>query len=58
MRSARQLPARLVTALFLLATAVYELAGPKAAGITAWVLAFEPSSIFFSSILHKERSST
>ncbi|MGI9557945.1 MAG: glycosyltransferase family 39 protein [Solirubrobacterales bacterium] len=37
-----------------LATAVYELAGPRAAGIAAWVLAFEPSSIFFNSILHKE----
>jgi hypothetical protein len=43
-----------VAALLLLATAVYELAGPRAATVTMWLLAFEPSGIFFSSILHKE----
>jgi Dolichyl-phosphate-mannose-protein mannosyltransferase len=43
-----------VAGLVLLATAVYELVGPKAAVIAAWILAFEPSGIFFSSLLHKE----
>jgi hypothetical protein len=43
-----------VAGLVLLVTAVYELAGPRAAVIAAWVLAFEPSSIFFASLLHKE----
>jgi hypothetical protein len=37
-----------------LAAAVYELAGARAAVITAWVLALEPASIFFAGILHKE----
>jgi hypothetical protein len=43
-----------VTGLALLSAAVYELAGRKAALITAWVLAFEPTGIFFAGILHKE----
>jgi hypothetical protein len=43
-----------VAGLALLATAVYELAGPRAAVIAAWLLAFEPSNIFFSTLLHKE----
>lgn len=43
-----------VTGLALLCAAVYELAGRKAALIAAWVLAFEPTSVFFSGILHKE----
>jgi hypothetical protein len=43
-----------VAGLVLLATAVYELAGPRAAVIAAWVLALEPSNIFFSTLLHKE----
>ena len=43
-----------VAGLVLLATAVYELAGARAAVIAAWLLAFEPSGIFFSSLLHKE----
>ncbi len=43
-----------VAGLVLLATAVYELAGPRAALIAAWLLAFEPSNIFFSTLLHKE----
>ena len=38
----------------LLAAAVYELAGPRPARIAAWVLAFEPANVFFSSLLHKE----
>jgi hypothetical protein len=43
-----------VAGLTLLATAVYECAGPRAAVIAAWLLAIEPSGIFFSSLLHKE----
>jgi hypothetical protein len=43
-----------VAGLTLLAAAVYELAGRRPAVITAWVLAFEPASVFFSGIIHKE----
>ena len=43
-----------VAGLVLLAAAVYELAGPRAALVAAWILALEPTSIFFSSLLHKE----
>jgi hypothetical protein len=43
-----------VAGLVLLAAAVYELAGPRAALIAAWVVAFEPSNIFFSTLMHKE----
>jgi hypothetical protein len=40
--------------VLLVLAAVHDLAGARAARITAWVLAFEPASIFFNSILHKE----
>jgi hypothetical protein len=43
-----------VAGLVFLAAAVYELAGPRAALIAAWVLALEPSNVFFSTLLHKE----
>lgn len=43
-----------VAGLVLLAAAVYELVGPRAAVIAAWLLALEPSGIFFASIIHKE----
>ena len=43
-----------VAGLVLLATAVYELAGRRAALIAAWFLAFEPANVFFSTLLHKE----
>jgi hypothetical protein len=43
-----------VIGLMLLAAAVYELAGPRASVLAMWLLAFEPASIFFSSLLHKE----
>jgi hypothetical protein len=43
-----------VAGLVLLAAAVYELAGPRAALICAWILALEPTNVFFSSLLHKE----
>ena len=43
-----------VAGLVLLAAAVYELAGPRASVMAMWLLAVEPSSMFFSSLLHKE----
>jgi hypothetical protein len=43
-----------VAGIILLATAVYQLAGPRAGVIAAWLLAFEPTNIFFSTFLHKE----
>lgn len=43
-----------VIGLALLAVAVYDLAGPRAAVIAAWILALDPSSVFFSTLLHKE----
>ena len=43
-----------VFGLVLLAVAVYELAGPRAAAVAMWVMAIEPTNIFFSTYLHKE----
>jgi hypothetical protein len=43
-----------VLGLVLLAAAVYELAGPRASVLAMWLLALEPASLFFSSLLHKE----
>ncbi|MFL5906591.1 MAG: hypothetical protein ACJ75Z_03215 [Solirubrobacterales bacterium] len=43
-----------VAGLVLLAVAVYELAGRRAALIVSWVIAFDPANIFFSTLLHKE----
>ena len=43
-----------VIGLLLLSVAVYELAGPRAALIAAWVLALEPTNVFFSGLIHKE----
>jgi hypothetical protein len=43
-----------VAGLALLATAVYELVGPRGSKLAAWLLAVEPAGIFFSSLLHKE----
>jgi hypothetical protein len=40
--------------LILLAGAVYDLAGSRAARTASWLLAIEPTSIFFSGVLHKE----
>lgn len=40
--------------LILLAAAVHDLAGGRASLAAAWVLALEPTSVFFSSLLHKE----
>lgn len=41
-------------AIVAMAVAVYDTAGPRAAGLCAWLLAFEPSNVFFSTILQKE----
>lgn len=38
----------------LIVAAVHDLAGGRAARLAAWLVALEPSSIFFSSALHKE----
>jgi hypothetical protein len=43
-----------MTGVILILAAVYDLAGGRAARITAWVLAFEPGSLFFNSGLLKE----
>jgi hypothetical protein len=43
-----------VAGLTLLAATVYELAGPRASVLAMWLLALEPASVFFSSLLHKE----
>lgn len=43
-----------VIGLALLSATVYELAGAKAAVITAWIVGLEPTNVFFSGILHKE----
>jgi hypothetical protein len=43
-----------VLGILLLSAAVYELAGRRAGIIAAWVLALEPTNVFFSSLLHKE----
>ncbi|MEJ7785293.1 MAG: hypothetical protein WKF96_10855, partial [Solirubrobacteraceae bacterium] len=40
--------------IILIVAAIHDLAGPRAARIGAWVLALEPASIFFNSILHRE----
>ncbi len=41
-------------AILLLAAAVHDLAGQQAARIAAWLLVFEPTNVFFSTLLHKE----
>jgi hypothetical protein len=43
-----------VAAIALLAAAVYDVAGRRAALVTAWAAAIEPSGILFSTELHKE----
>jgi len=40
--------------IVLIVVAIYDAAGPRAARLGAWVLAFEPASIFFNGILHRE----
>jgi hypothetical protein len=38
----------------LIATAVYDIAGARAARLTAWLLSLEVASLFFNELLHKE----
>lgn len=40
--------------MLLVLAAIHDIAGPRAASIGAWVLALEPSGVFFHSILHRE----
>lgn len=40
--------------IVLIVAVIYDLAGPRAAHVGAWVLALEPAGIFFNSILHRE----
>jgi hypothetical protein len=40
--------------MILIIVSVHDLASPRAARLAAWLLAFEPTSIFFNSELHKE----
>jgi hypothetical protein len=40
--------------MILIFAAVYDLAGARPARLAAWLLAFEPASIFFNSAIHKE----
>jgi hypothetical protein len=43
-----------VAGLMLLSTAVFDLAGSRAALIGAWLLALEPGGTFFTALIHKE----
>ncbi len=43
-----------VLGLVLIIVSAWQLAGPRAARLLAWILAFEPSNIFFNSEIHKE----
>lgn len=43
-----------MTGVVLVLAAIYDLANARAARIAAWVLAIEPTAIFFNSALHKE----
>jgi hypothetical protein len=43
-----------LTGVVLILAAIYDLAGDRAARLAAWLLAFEPASIFFNSALHKD----
>jgi len=40
--------------ILLVVATIHDLAGPRAARLGMWVLALEPASIFFNSILHRE----
>ena len=40
--------------IVLILAAIYDLAGPRAARVAAWVLALEPASILYNGILHRE----
>jgi hypothetical protein len=40
--------------IILILAAIYDLAGPRAAHIAAWVFALEPASLLYNGILHRE----
>ena len=43
-----------ITAILLLAVAAFDLGGPTASKIFAWIAALEPAGVFFSTLLHDE----
>ncbi len=43
-----------VFGICIIAAAVHDLAGPRAALIVAWLLAFEPANVFYSGVLNRE----
>jgi hypothetical protein len=43
-----------LTGVMLMLAAVYDLANGRAARLAAWLLAFEPASMFFNSAIHKD----
>jgi hypothetical protein len=43
-----------VAGICIIAAAVYDLAGPRAALIVAWLLAIEPANVFYSGVLNRE----
>ena len=43
-----------VAGMILLAVSAHDLAGPRAGALAMWVLAFEPSMVFFTGIVNKE----
>jgi hypothetical protein len=43
-----------VLGTLLIVAAIHDVAGPRASRLGMWVLALEPASIFFNSILHRE----
>jgi hypothetical protein len=43
-----------LTGVILMVAAVYDLSNGRAARLAAWILAFEPASLFFNSAIHKD----
>lgn len=43
-----------VAGIALVAVAVHDLAGPRAAMVACWLAALEPASVFYSGVIHKE----
>lgn len=43
-----------VAGIVLVSVAVHDLAGPRAGRIAAWLIALEPTNMFFGGLLHKE----
>jgi hypothetical protein len=43
-----------IAAIAIVGVAVTDVAGVRAGALCAWILAFEPTNVFFSGVLHKE----